>query len=542
MRLFNGCVCVALLVLAAVVPVAALETTPSEEAAIQAYRQGAFSQAVNLYTKALSETEDAEHRARLHVNIGWTLFALGRTDEVDTHLHAALVEDPALSLIPDYYTDEFLEIFEEARRFVVDGETAEAAPLPDLEGTLATIDARIDEESDLEGVLADIDSLLSAYPMDGRLVPLKVQVLTMLGRTDAAQELAQGRADSLSSIPNPAVVPIPDLILRANHLLEEGDAETALELIRGAVSRQPTNVTALELMAEAGQSSGRWQEAEFALKTALELQPDDIGLNLRLGELYLEMDNASASRDIFRRLTEQFPRSDRAWAALGLLEARLGNYDQAETALTRALSENPLLAEVQLALGELLLRNHQVDQALQALSAASNLMPGDPAVQGRTGQALLALGRVDEAETVLQTAIDQGFDGFDIRRALALCQIHQGNLLQAERSLERLGSGAQGDGDLLKALLLLKRDQPAEAFAILEPLAQTRLGDPRILNLMGVALYRMERYEDAVQVFTQSFEMAPDRETLQTNLARAEAARIAVDLQAQALTPAALPQ
>ena len=45
------------------------EVTPSEEAAIQAYREGSFSRAVQLYTKALSETDDANHRARLQVQI-----------------------------------------------------------------------------------------------------------------------------------------------------------------------------------------------------------------------------------------------------------------------------------------------------------------------------------------------------------------------------------------------------------------------------------------------------------------------------------------
>ncbi|MCK5375788.1 MAG: hypothetical protein KAJ97_01825, partial [Acidobacteria bacterium] len=67
-------------------PVAGLcqEATPSEEEAIQAYREGSFSRAVQLYTKALSETDDPNHRARLQVQIGWTLFALGREGEVET--------------------------------------------------------------------------------------------------------------------------------------------------------------------------------------------------------------------------------------------------------------------------------------------------------------------------------------------------------------------------------------------------------------------------------------------------------------------------
>jgi hypothetical protein len=85
-------------------PAIAQQATPSEEAALQAYREGAFSRAVQLYTRALSETDDPHHRAQLHVSIAWTLFALGRQGEVDTHIRAALVEAPDLSLVPDYYT------------------------------------------------------------------------------------------------------------------------------------------------------------------------------------------------------------------------------------------------------------------------------------------------------------------------------------------------------------------------------------------------------------------------------------------------------
>ncbi len=514
--------------------VSAQETTPSEDAAVRAYRQGSFSQAVTLYTKALSETENAEHRARLHINIGWTLFALGRTDEVNTHLHAALVEFPALSLIPDYYTEEFMGLFEKARRRVIDGDIDSGPPAPDLEATLAAVDSRIVQESDLEGALADIDRLLPAYPLDGRLIPLKVQLLTMLGRTEEAQNLAQGRTDGLLGLGAFGAISIPDLILRANRMLEQGDSETALELLKSAISRQPSNVAALELMAEAAQQEQRWQDAEFALKSALGLQPENIGLNLRLGEVYLSKGDASAARDVFRQLTQKFPQSDRAWAALGLLDANLGNLDQAESALSRALEENPLLAEVQLAYGELLLRAGEAEQALAAFTAAANLLREDPAVQGRTGQALLALDRYFDAEPLLRTAIEQGFNGADVQRALVLCQIKQGNLSEAERLLERVGPGPQGDGDILKSMILLNRDHAAEALAVLEPLARQRSGEPMILNLLGGILYRTERYQASVDVLTQANEMAPSDTVIENNLVHARAALAAVSLQTQA--------
>jgi len=68
----------AVLILAPVVAVAQ-SATPSEELALQAYRQGEIDRAVDLYTKALAETDDPNHRARLQVQIAWNLFFLGRT-------------------------------------------------------------------------------------------------------------------------------------------------------------------------------------------------------------------------------------------------------------------------------------------------------------------------------------------------------------------------------------------------------------------------------------------------------------------------------
>ena len=146
-------------------------TTPSEEQAIQAFRQGSFSRAVELYRTALQETDDETHRARLHINIAWTLFALGRESEVQTHLRAALVEDPNLTLLPDYYTQEFIDLFDRAR---MRGVTVDpATPPPDLEATIAGIETRLEGGEDLEGALADVDRLLESYPEDGRRIPLR---------------------------------------------------------------------------------------------------------------------------------------------------------------------------------------------------------------------------------------------------------------------------------------------------------------------------------------------------------------------------------
>ena len=514
-------------------------TTPSEEAAIQAFRQGSFSRAVELYRQALQETDDPTHRARLHVNIAWTLFALGREAEVQTHLRAALVEDPNLTLLPDYYTQEFIDLFDQARMRSMSVEPG--TPPPDLEATVASVEARLQSGDDLEGALADVDRLIDAYPADGRLIPLRSEILRQLGRTQEADSLMRTYGGGVGAEGYAERMSIPDLILRANRLLEEGDSITSLELLREAVARQPSNVAALELMAEAAQRSGNWDEAEFALKSALGMQPDNVGLQLRLGEVYIAENDLSAARDVFRKITESSPHSDRGWAALGLLEARLGNHDRALDDLDRAIAENPLLPEVQLARGELLLTRGENQEAKRALDAAANLLHDDRQLAARMGQALLALDHPAEALPQLRSAVDQGFAPDDVQRALALALALNGRLEESDRVLSRAGLAENGDTEIVRGVLMLERSSYAAAEEILKNVTAERANEAEVLNLFAATLYDQGRYAEAVAYLESAVNIAPSSAPIEENLQKARAARAAELLAEQASTVKAAP-
>jgi predicted Zn-dependent protease len=520
----------------------AQQVTPSEESGNEAYREGSFANAIELFTRALSETEEANHRARLQVQIAWTLFALGNEAEVETHLRAALVEDPSLALDDSYYSQDFLDLFDRARRSTFEASSAASAPAPDLEATIASITDRIDSGTDLEGALADVDRLLAAYPRDGRLIPLKIQILGLLGRNDEANNLSFSRGADLDSQAFDAGYSVPDLVLRANRLLEEGDATTALQLVRQAVNRAPSNSYALELMAEAAMETADWQSAEFALKSALGLQPDNIGLKLRLGEVYMATFEASAARDIFQSLTEKYPTSDRAWASLGLLEARLQNNARALEAFSQALHENPMLPEVQLANGELLLLKGDIDGALESLEAAEKLIPSDPQLEARLGQALLSKGRTAEALGHLQTAVATGYDNPNVQRWLALALALNEDYSESQRVLDAVDPDAGGAGEIVAGYLELRRERYPEAELTLRAVANARPGDPAAVNLLAAAIFPQDRFSESVSLLSHAFELDPTDETIESNLAKAHAAVAAEVLGANAEVVKAQPQ
>jgi len=538
------CLGAVVLTLILLVPLGVLaqQVTPSEESGNEAYRKGSFANAIELFTRALSETEDANHRARLQVQIAWTLFALGNETEVETHLRAALVEDPTLALDDSYYSQNFLDLFDRAQRATFEASSGGNAPAPDLEATIGSIADRIDSATDLEGALADVDRLLAAYPRDGRLIPLKIKILGLLDRNDEASSLSLSRGANLGGQAFDGGYSVPDLILRANRLLEEGDATTALQLLRQAVNRAPNNSYALELMAEAAMETADWQSAEFALKSALGLQPDNIGLKLRLGEVYIATFEASAARDIFKALTEKYPTSDRAWASLGLLEARLHNNDRALAALGRALAENPMLPEVQIAKGELLLLKGDVDGALESLEAAEKLIPDDPQLEARLGQALLSKGRNAEGLGHLQAAVAAGFNSPNVQRWLALALALNESYSESQRVLDAVEPDADGAREIVTGYLELRRERYPDAEATLRAVANARPGDPAAVNLLAASIYPQNRFSESVSLLSHAFELDPNDEMIESNLAKAQAAVAAEVLGANSQVVKALPK
>ncbi len=538
-----------LLALTVAGPLRADQPTPSEQAALAAYRQGKFSQAVRLYTKALAETDNPTHRAQLQVRIAWTLFALGRRDTVATHLKAALLEDPGLTLVPDYYTKEFLQLFDTIKQETASGPVpGSAPPPPDLEATIDSIQQRLQSGNDLEGALADVKNLRQFYPTDGRLLPLETAILEKMGRKEEAARLQQsinaatgGPATPSSQSEETSTLSVPQLVLRANRLLDQGDVETSLQLLRKAVDRQPANVAALELLAEAAIRAGRWTEAEFALKSALSYQENNLELQLRLGETYLAMGKLSAARDVFRQLTDAHPHSDRAWASLGLLDAKMHQNDRALKELARALEENPLLPEAQLAYGELLLAKGRSKDALAAFQSAANLLEDDPQLEARTGQALLALGKAADALPHLETAVEGKFNPPDVTASLALALIQNGLNAKAQRLLDTTATGAEGR-TILQGLLLLHQGRLGAALKAFHAQAAQTPNDPALLDLVGVTLYRMQRFADAATVFERSHQLLPDNTIIEANLKNARAAAAAAALEASAVPVSPAPQ
>src|SRR5918996_2486066 len=182
-----------------------------------------------------------------------------------------------------------------------------------------------------------------------------------------------------------------DFYLRGNDYFTQtgpGGLRTAEEMYGKAIALDPTFALAFARLARAhiwqfhfaDRTGERLAKARSAADSALRLQPDLPEAHLALGQIYYwgELDYDAALRE-FRTAHAGDPgNGDISWAR-GLVERRLGQWDQAIADLRRAVELDPRSVVKTLDLFEVHLRRRDYARAERYLARARELEPDSPA-------------------------------------------------------------------------------------------------------------------------------------------------------------------
>jgi tetratricopeptide (TPR) repeat protein len=128
---------------------------------------------------------------------------------------------------------------------------------------------------------------------------------------------------------------------------DQNDRSGAERELRQILSRQPTQVEALQLMALLKLEQGRGSEAESQVKAAFttatrpEMKADALGLGLLLAELQQKRGQPAQAEATYQQLVVGFPLDQRPLLALALLRHELGNGKGALEALEKARLRSP---------------------------------------------------------------------------------------------------------------------------------------------------------------------------------------------------------
>ena len=328
-----------------------------------------------------------------------------------------------------------------------------------------------------------------------------------------------------------------DFYLRGNEYFSRaGDPaglRTAEEMYTKATELDPSFALAFARLARShiwqfhlfsDRTAARLAKARAAADSALKLQPDLPEAHLALGQIHYwgELDYARALHE-FRTAQAGDPgNGDLAWAR-GLVERRLGHWDQARADLRRAVDLDPRSLVKSLDLFELHLRRREYAEAERYVDRALELEPDSPAyifkamlIVARDGDLAAAAAVLDQGVRRAGTeAIAFWVPQFDIGAALWPRLAGASKAAVNGLTLERFGRDSSGYY-LAKARIRRAGEDPRSravyfdsAARVLAGRSRVRPDDPSLHAALAFAYAGLGRRADAIREGRLAVELRP---------------------------------
>jgi|GEM_PF-3417433 len=187
---------------------------------------------------------------------------------------------------------------------------------------------------------------------------------------------------------------------RGVQALQRGDLPVAESLLQRAVTTNPRDPQAQQLLSEALWKQGQFTAATQAAEAAWRLSPDDPLMAVRLGEQYLDMGRGKDAELLAIEAIDLQPQCSAAWGLKARALAVQGNLETALADAQRALQTDPRNQRLLLETAEIQRRLARPQRALAALGTLREtyVLGEEPAqLLALEATAYEALGRHREA-------------------------------------------------------------------------------------------------------------------------------------------------
>ena len=266
----------------------------------------------------------------------------------------------------------------------------------------------------------------------------------LLGGLDAAEGRWAAATEAFERASSVTVEQREAILALAFVHLQLGRPADAVTLLSRLSSRNPTDLQARRLLAQALAANKQPQQAVQELEEAARLAPDDPELTFLLASGYLRVKNLDAAARLFDDVAKARP-TPQAWVLIGRTYRDAGEYVRARAALEQALRLDPRARRARYYLGTIAtmsegavrldeaIREYQLELQIDASDAPTNLRLGAALVDARRerealaplelaaraelapadafyhlGRCLLALDRPADAVPALQRALHLG--------------------------------------------------------------------------------------------------------------------------------------
>src|SRR5262245_31448314 len=215
----------------------------------------------------------------------------------------------------------------------------------------------------------------------------------------------------------------------------EGKYTEAAIQYPNAIKKMPESVEAHRRLADV---AARAQDPATAVGEVLriaELEPDDVGAQVRAGAVFLLAGRFDAARDRAEKALRVDAADPRAHILLGQVLAALHDPQKSEASFREAVRLAPQSADAHVALGSYLWSSNRANDAETELRRAIDLAPLNVPANRALALFFMAAGRAPEAEPLWKT-VSAGPEGDPF--VLADFHASQGRLREAEGELSAL--------------------------------------------------------------------------------------------------------
>jgi|GEM_PF-3034112 len=222
------------------------------------------------------------------------------------------------------------------------------------------------------------------------------------------------------------------LFCEAFHALASGKDSLAVGLLRESLLQEPKFAIGYVAFGDAFKERKDWNNALVWYGRACAIAPNRLDPRYGIGQIWLtrgETEGQPAyekALEAFRGMTRIDPNSPDGWNNVGMVQAILGRFDEAEASYRRALDLNPKDPQTYFSLGSLGSRRGDDGAAESAWKKALQLQPSLASAATELAALYGRQGRLPEAVGVLEAAVDAAHVGPDaarLRRDLAVLKL-----------------------------------------------------------------------------------------------------------------------
>jgi putative PEP-CTERM system TPR-repeat lipoprotein len=312
-------------------------------------------------------------------------------------------------------------------------------------------------------------------------------------------------------------------MLLSNYLLSKGNTAKATVAAREALSVQPNNPAALDLLGNAQFAANDLENALGTYRKLADLAPKQAEPRLKLAKVQIALKQPAEARNTLQEAIKLKPDLVEAQLILGALDIQAARYDDALKIARQIQQQHPGSIAGWVLEGDTALARKQYPAALSAYERAHKLAPSVATLIGQH-QALSGAGRFDEGVKRLTDWLAAQPQDYRARLYLAERLTLNGKYKAAADQYLTLNQQAPGNIVVLNNLAsALSEINDKRALGFAEQALKLKPDNPAIMDTVGWILVQQGQHARGIKLLQQALSKLPDAAEIQWHLASAYA-------------------